>query len=80
MKRKSLNYDLLEESREVEGYPELNKLLNLLSKDEEFNKLLNPLEFKNVAESKQKLINNVIVNIEIVEETLRLTAYKFLEI
>ena len=46
-KRKSLNYDLLEESREVEGYPELNKLLNLLSKDEEFNKLLNPLEFKN---------------------------------
>ena len=78
-KRKSLNYDLLEESREVEGYPELNKLLNLLSKDEEFNKLLNPLEFKNVAESKQKLINNVIVNIEIVEETLRLTAYKFLD-
>tara|TARA_B100000963_G_scaffold360553_1_gene391861 strand:+ start:629 stop:2551 length:1923 start_codon:yes stop_codon:yes gene_type:complete len=77
--RKSLNYDLLEESRDVEGYDNLNALLNKLSESNSFKKLLNPVDFEDIQNSKQDLIKNIVTGFEITDTSLIETAYKFLD-
>ena len=78
LKRKNVNYDLLEESREVDGFVDLNLILTLLIEDKGFDLLINPSKLEDISEGKNKLIENVILYSE--EQDSKISSYDFLDI
>ena len=80
LKRKNVNYDLLEESREVDGFVDLNLILTLLIEDKGFDLLINPSNLEDISEGKNKLIENVILKYSEEQDYLKISSYDFLDI
>ena len=80
LKRKNVNYDLLEESREVDGFADLNLILTLLIEDKGFDLLINPSKLEDISEGKNKLIENVILKYSEEQDYLKISSYDFLDI
>ena len=80
LKRKNVNYDLLEESREVDGFVDLNLILTLLIEDKGFDLLINPSKLEDISEGKNKLIENVILKYSEEQDYLKISSYDFLDI
>ena len=79
LKRKNVNYDLLEESREVEDIDNLNLILNKLIKEETFNLIINPKKFDDIASGKNEIIKNVVLKYSEDENYLSNPTYDFLD-
>ena len=80
LKRKNVNYDLLEESREVDGFADLNLIITLLIEDKGFDLLINPSKLEDISEGKNKLIENVILKYSEEQDYLKISSYDFLDI
>ena len=80
LKRKNVNYDLLEESREIDGFADLNLILTLLIEDKGFDLLINPSKLEDISEGKNKLIENVILKYSEEQDYLKISSYDFLDI
>ena len=79
LKRKNVNYDLLEESREVKGFENLNLILNNIYENNSFNLLINPQELNDIKKGKEDLIRDVVLNYSEDERYLTNSTYDFLD-